>query len=105
MLCSIPPLIGATLLHALPVENQAGRLAGYYLTYTYAKTVHIVVKAKLIEYHSHSLSFALNTGLIASNYAGNTKKTTANGLIFAGWAAGLIAGPRESLNEPLQHFN
>ncbi|CEJ89649.1 hypothetical protein VHEMI05480 [[Torrubiella] hemipterigena] len=76
MLCSVPPLIGATLLHALPLENQAGRLAGYYLTYT------------------HSLSFTLNTGLIASNFAGNTKKTTASGLIFAGWAAGLIAGPQ-----------
>ncbi|OAA53988.1 Major facilitator superfamily domain, general substrate transporter [Cordyceps fumosorosea ARSEF 2679] len=74
--CSVPPLIGACILHALPAHNQAGRLAGYYLTYT------------------HSLSFTLNTGLIASNYAGNTKKTTASGLIFAGWAAGLIAGPQ-----------
>jgi ACS family allantoate permease-like MFS transporter len=41
------------------------------------------------------MSFTLSTGLMASNYAGNTKKSTANGLIFAGWAAGLIAGPRK----------
>jgi hypothetical protein len=41
------------------------------------------------------MSFTLNTGLMAANYAGNTKKSTANGVIFAGWAAGLIAGPRE----------
>lgn len=34
MICSIPPLIGATLLHVLPVTNTRGRLAGYYLTYT-----------------------------------------------------------------------
>lgn len=46
----------------------------------------------------HSMSFTLNTGLMASNYAGNTKKSTANGLIFAGWAAGLIAGPRMNLS-------
>ena len=41
------------------------------------------------------MSFTLSTGLMASNYAGNTKKSTASGIIFAGWAAGLIAGPRE----------
>lgn len=51
--------------------------------------------SQLIFVGSHTLSFTLNTGLIASNYAGNTKKTTASGLIFAGWAAGLIAGPRK----------
>ncbi|KAJ5372706.1 major facilitator superfamily domain-containing protein [Penicillium concentricum] len=76
IMVSIPPLIGASLLHSLPQSNQAGRLAGYYLTYT------------------HSMSFTLNTGLMASNYAGNTKKSTANGIIFAGWAAGLVAGPQ-----------
>ncbi|KAF4437149.1 Major facilitator superfamily domain, general substrate transporter [Fusarium austroafricanum] len=76
LLTSIPPLIGASLLHALPVSNRAGRLAGYYLTYT------------------HSMSFTLCTGLMASNYAGSTKKATASGIIFAGWAAGLIAGPQ-----------
>ncbi|UKZ61330.1 uncharacterized protein TrAtP1_002596 [Trichoderma atroviride] len=73
---SIPPLIGASLLHALPESNRGGRLAGYYLTYT------------------HTMSFTLSTGLMASNYAGNTKKSTASGIIFAGWAAGLIAGPQ-----------
>lgn len=41
------------------------------------------------------MSFTLSTGLMASNYAGNTKKSTASGIIFAGWAAGLIAGPRK----------
>ncbi|KAH8665598.1 major facilitator superfamily domain-containing protein [Ilyonectria robusta] len=76
ILVSVPPLIGASLLHVLPTSNQAGRLAGYYLTYT------------------HSMSFTLNTGLMASNYAGNTKKSTTSGIIFAGWAAGLIAGPQ-----------
>ncbi|KAI5467804.1 major facilitator superfamily domain-containing protein [Mariannaea sp. PMI_226] len=76
ILVSIPPLIGASLLHVLPTTNVAGRLAGYYLTYT------------------HTMSFTLNTGLMASNYAGSTKKSTASGVIFAGWAAGLIAGPQ-----------
>ncbi|KAH8693645.1 major facilitator superfamily domain-containing protein [Talaromyces proteolyticus] len=73
---SIPPLIGASLLYALPEDNAAGRLAGYYLTYT------------------HAMSFTLTTGLMSANYAGNTKKRTASGLIFVGWAAGIIAGPQ-----------
>lgn len=34
MAVSVPPLIGASLLHVLPESNRAGRLAGYYLTYT-----------------------------------------------------------------------
>ncbi|KAH7134520.1 major facilitator superfamily domain-containing protein [Dactylonectria estremocensis] len=76
MITSVPPLIGASLLHTLPDSNQAGRLAGYYLTYT------------------HTVSWTLNAGLMASNYAGNTKKSTASGIVFAGWAAGLIAGPQ-----------
>lgn len=42
------------------------------------------------------MSFTFSTSLMASNYAGHTKKTTASGIIFVGWAAGLIAGPRES---------
>lgn len=46
------------------------------------------------------MSFTLSAGLMASNYAGNTKKSTANGLIFAGWAAGLIAGPRKIYSKP-----
>ena len=36
ILVSVPPLIGACLLHTLPKSNTAGRLAGYYLTYTCA---------------------------------------------------------------------
>lgn len=46
------------------------------------------------------MSFTLSTGLMASNYAGNTKKSTASGIIFAGWAAGLIAGPRKHSRVP-----
>lgn len=41
------------------------------------------------------MSWTLNAGLMASNYAGNTKKSTASGICFAGWATGLIAGPRK----------
>uniref|UniRef100_A0A0D2Y6F0 Uncharacterized protein n=1 Tax=Fusarium oxysporum (strain Fo5176) TaxID=660025 RepID=A0A0D2Y6F0_FUSOF len=58
-----------------------------------------VTKDRVIRCHqpllaSHSMSFTLSAGLMASNYAGNTKKSTASGIIFAGWAAGLIAGPQ-----------
>lgn len=41
------------------------------------------------------MSFTLATSLMASNYAGHTKKTTATAIIYVGWAAGLIAGPRK----------
>ncbi|RKK69402.1 hypothetical protein BFJ69_g12749 [Fusarium oxysporum] len=87
ILVSIPPLIGASLLHTLPKTNTAGRLAGYFLTYT------------------HSMSFTLSAGLMASNYAGNTKKSTASGIIFAGWAAGLIAGPQFFLEREAPTYN
>ncbi|KAF4966819.1 hypothetical protein FSARC_5534 [Fusarium sarcochroum] len=87
ILVSIPPLIGASLLHTLPTTNTAGRLAGYFLTYT------------------HSMSFTLSAGLMASNYAGNTKKSTASGIIFAGWAAGLIAGPQFFLEREAPTYN
>ncbi|KAM5341796.1 hypothetical protein ACJ41O_014827 [Fusarium nematophilum] len=87
ILVSIPPLIGASLLHTLPTSNTAGRLAGYYLTYT------------------HSMSFTLSAGLMASNYAGNTKKSTASGFIFAGWAAGLIAGPQFFLEREAPNYD
>ena len=39
------------------------------------------------------MSFTLSTSLMASNYAGHTKKSVASAIIFVGWAAGLIAGP------------
>lgn len=39
MIVSVPPLIGASLLHSLPESNQAGRLAGYYLTYTWVNSL------------------------------------------------------------------
>ncbi|CAH0051770.1 unnamed protein product, partial [Clonostachys solani] len=86
LIASIPPLIGASLLHVLPTSHQAGRLAGYYLTYT------------------HTMSFTLATGLMASNYAGSTKKATASGFVFAGWAAGLIAGPQFFLESEAPNY-
>ncbi|RSH89209.1 hypothetical protein EHS25_002321 [Saitozyma podzolica] len=86
LVCSVPPLIGASLLHALPTSNTAGRLAGYYLTYT------------------HTMSFTFSTSLMASNYAGHTKKTTASGIIFVGWAAGLIAGPQFFLADQAPNY-
>uniref|UniRef100_A0A8H7KEZ2 Major facilitator superfamily (MFS) profile domain-containing protein n=1 Tax=Bionectria ochroleuca TaxID=29856 RepID=A0A8H7KEZ2_BIOOC len=86
LIASIPPLIGASLLHVLPISHQAGRLAGYYLTYT------------------HTMSFTLATGLMASNYAGSTKKAAASGFVFAGWAAGLIAGPQFFLESEAPNY-
>ncbi|KAH0430667.1 C6 zinc finger domain-containing protein [Colletotrichum camelliae] len=53
----------------------------------------------------HNVSFTLNAGLMASNYAGNTKKSTASAIVFAGWAAGLIAGPQFFLESEAPTYN
>lgn len=53
---SVPPLIGAGLLHSLPVSNTCGRLAGYYLTF------------------SHNAAYVVVLALTAGNVAGATKK-------------------------------
>lgn len=50
------------------------------------------------------MSFTLATSLMASNYAGHTKKTTANAFIYVGWAAGLIAGPQFFLSSQAPNY-
>lgn len=76
VLSSLPPLVGAALLHSLPTSNTGGRLAGYYLTFT----------------HSAAYIFALS--LLASNFGGATKKLLASASVFVAYSAGLIAGPQ-----------
>ncbi|KAM0749041.1 MFS general substrate transporter [Meredithblackwellia eburnea MCA 4105] len=86
IISSVPPLVGAVLLHNLPTHNVGGRLTGYYLTFT----------------HSGSYIFALS--LLASNFGGSTKKIMASAAVFIGYSAALIAGPQFFLSSQAPNY-
>lgn len=64
------------LIVALPLSNNSGRLAGYYLT------------------QASPTPFVAILSLIASNVAGYTKKTTVAAMFLIGYCAGNIIGPQ-----------
>lgn len=65
---------GVILIVALPLENNVGRLVGYYFTQAFPT------------------SFVALLSLIASNVAGYTKKTTVAALYLIGYCVGNIIG-------------
>ena len=67
-------IIGMVLIVALPLSNNSGRLAGYYLTQ--ASPTPIVALLSLL----------------ASNVAGYTKKTTVAAMYLIGYCIGNIIG-------------
>ena len=67
-------LVGVILIVALPLENNAGRLAGYYLT------------------QASPTGFVALLSLIATNVAGYTKKTTVAALYLVAYCVGNIIG-------------
>ncbi len=69
-------MIGMILIVALPLSNDGGRLAGYYLT------------------QSSPTGFVALLSLIATNVAGYTKKTTVAALYLIAYCAGNIIGPQ-----------
>ncbi|KAI1816356.1 major facilitator superfamily transporter allantoate [Poronia punctata] len=76
---SLGPLIaifGLFLIRFLPLENRAGRLAGYYL------------------YQSATTGFVCLLSLISSNVAGWTKKTTVAAMYLISYCVGNIIGPQ-----------
>ena len=60
----------------LPLDNNTGRLAGYYLT------------------QASPMPFVAFLSLIASNVAGYTKKTTVAAIYLIGYCCGNIVGPQ-----------
>ncbi|KAK4992853.1 Allantoate permease [Elasticomyces elasticus] len=72
----ITAMIGMILIVALPLSNNGGRLAGYYLT------------------QASPTPFVALLSLVASNVAGYTKKTTVAALYLIGYCAGNIIGPQ-----------
>jgi ACS family allantoate permease-like MFS transporter len=67
-------LIGMILIVALPLTNNGGRLAGYYLT------------------QASPTPFVALLSLISTNVAGYTKKTTIAALYLIGYCVGNIIG-------------
>ncbi|KAI1344753.1 MFS general substrate transporter [Xylariaceae sp. FL0016] len=69
-------IIGLFMIALLPLDNSGGRLAGYYL------------------YGSSSTGFVALLGLIATNVAGWTKKTTSAAMYLIAYCVGNIIGPQ-----------
>jgi len=69
-------LLGVILIVALPLSNNSGRLAGYYLT------------------QASPTPFVALLSLIATNVAGYTKKTTVAACYLVGYCVGNIIGPQ-----------
>lgn len=69
-------LIGMILIVALPIDNNGGRLAGYYLT------------------GASATPFVALLSLISSNVAGYTKKTTVAAMYLIAYCVGNIIGPQ-----------
>lgn len=69
-------IIGMALIVGLPLDNNSGRLGGYYLT------------------QASAMPFVAFLSLISSNVAGYTKKTTVAALYLIGYCVGNIIGPQ-----------
>lgn len=69
-------ILGMSLIVGLPLGNNNGRLAGYYLT------------------QSSPTPFVAFLSLISTNIAGYTKKTTVAALYLIGYCVGNIIGPQ-----------
>lgn len=67
-------ILGMVLIVALPLSNNHGRLAGYYLT------------------QASPTPFVAILSLISSNVAGYTKKTTVAAMYLIGYCVGNIIG-------------
>lgn len=78
LLCStgglIASIIGMVLIVALPLDNNVGRLIGYYMT------------------QASPTPFVALLSMVSSNVAGYTKKTTVAALYLIGYCAGNIIG-------------
>ncbi|EXJ92787.1 hypothetical protein A1O3_01339 [Capronia epimyces CBS 606.96] len=73
---SFPAIIGAALVYYLASDNQAGRLAGFYMT------------------AASNAALPLQLSLLNSNTAGHTKRSITNAILFLGYAVGFIIGPQ-----------
>ncbi|KAH9907175.1 MFS transporter [Xylariomycetidae sp. FL2044] len=79
-------LLGSLLMLALPYDNKAGLLSGYYIIYAYP------------------IGYLLLLALITANTAGHTKKITTNAICTIGYSIGNIAAPQFYKSEQAPHY-
>lgn len=78
-------ILGMILIVALPLDNNSGRLAGYYLT------------------QASPCPFVALLSLIATNVAGYTKKTTVAAIYLICYCIGNIIG--QSISQARREFS
>ncbi|ORY54995.1 putative MFS allantoate transporter, partial [Leucosporidium creatinivorum] len=84
---SLVGLMGVLLLWQLPMENQTGRLIGYYF-------VAVIIGG-----------FTTVLSLISSNVAGSTKKSTVTALFMISYAVGNVIGPQTFLDKDAPRYD
>ncbi|KAH8594751.1 major facilitator superfamily domain-containing protein [Bisporella sp. PMI_857] len=72
----LPPIVGTVLINQLDVTNKWGRLVGVWLLASYPT------------------GFMVLLGLLSTNIAGTTKRSTSNAMVFVMYCVGQIVGPQ-----------
>lgn len=72
----LPPIVGTVMINKLDTDNKWGRLVGVWLLAGYPT------------------GFMVLLGLLATNVAGTTKKSTASAMVFVMYCVGQIVGPQ-----------
>jgi hypothetical protein len=75
-LSNIPPLIGSLIIYYEPSSHELTRLAGVYILFT------------------NTISYIMVLSLVASNFAGMSRKSTAAAGIFIAYSVGNLVGPQ-----------
>jgi len=70
----VPPIIGTVLINQLALDNRWGRLVGVWLLAGYPT------------------GFMVLLGLLSTNVAGTTKRSTASAMVFVMYCVGQIVG-------------
>lgn len=76
ILSNIPPLVGALLINYEPTSHKLTRLAGVYILLTM------------------TISYIMVMSMVASNFAGMSRKTTVSAGMFIAYSAGNLVAPQ-----------
>ena len=76
ILSNIPPLVGSLLINEVPTSHKLTRLAGVYILFT------------------NTISYIMVMSMVASNFAGMSRKTTLSACLFIAYSAGNLVAPQ-----------
>ncbi|UKZ76823.1 hypothetical protein TrVFT333_004538 [Trichoderma virens FT-333] len=74
-LSNIPPLVGSLIVYYVPASSKLTRLAGVYILFT------------------NTISYIMVLSLVASNFAGMSRKLAVSAGIFLAYSAGNLVAP------------